>query len=82
MSRPSTPEAGVEGRGNIEMAGETISMLVRPSDSRPRTRRADLVVADPRTVRRLRWHHVLTRRRRWSRELDRLLAPPSRRWWS
>lgn len=43
------------------------------------TRDADNTIADPmltlrRASRRIYWHHVFRRRRRWSRELDRLCA--------
>lgn len=40
--------------------------------------RADLVLADPATVRRIRLHHVLVRRRRWAKALDRLIGRPDR----
>jgi hypothetical protein len=36
--------------------------------------RIDLVV-NTAVTRRLHWHHVLVRRRRWSKELDRLCSP-------
>jgi len=36
-----------------------------------------------RHARRIRLHHVLVRRRRWSKKLDRLLSPADPgRWWS
>lgn len=63
------------GRGadrmNLEMAGETVSTI---------TAGADLVLT--RHARCLALHHRLVRRRRWSKELDALIGPPSRGWWS
>ena len=35
-----------------------------------------------RSARRIRWRHILVHRRKWSRELDRLLQPSDPgRWW-